>query len=142
MKENWKPAPDYEGYYEVSDQGRVRSLDRVVLQRNPYSDKARKVYKGRILALRHKTGGYLNVKFCVDQKHRELRVHRLVLQAFDPREDWGQCEVNHINNVRDDNRLENLEWSSRSENMKHAYKHGEAVSPLKDPEVRAKRWAK
>lgn len=102
--EIWKPIPNHEGY-EVSNNGNVRTLKN----------------KGRLLTptvLLPK--GYLRVKLCDYGKERKWMVHRLVAMAFMPDFDES-LQVNHINGIRNDNRLENLECCTSSENMQHSY---------------------
>ena len=103
MAEIWKPIPEYSGYkYEVSNLGNVRNL------------------KGHILKpfLIHQ--GYLVVALCSEGKKRNVRVNRLVAEHFVPNPQ-NKTEVNHINGIKTDNRAENLEWATKSENMIHAY---------------------
>lgn len=105
--ENWVPIDGYEGLYEVSDTGMVRSLKRATTS-------------GRVLSQRVGTGGYLNVCLCKDNCKKTFVVHRLVARAFLDNPE-GKPEVNHKNGIRADNRAENLEWVTRSENERHAY---------------------
>lgn len=118
--EQWLPIVGYEGYYEVSDRGRVRSLDREVV----YTDGRVYWYRGKILKCNvNKTNGALMVhlyKGCNRQAHT---VHRLVLNAFCPTSN-NSLEVNHKNGNRADNSLNNLEWCTRQENMKHGFETG------------------
>jgi hypothetical protein len=106
----WKPVKDYEGYYEVSDQGEVRRV---------------KAGKGARLGQRLKPktlrNGYLEVCLAKDTVKTMKLVHRLVAEAF-----LGESElhVNHKNLDKTDNRLSNLEWVTRSENMQHAIENG------------------
>lgn len=69
--------------------------------------------------------GYLEVTIsCYPQKSKRVLVHRLILSTFKPVENMENLQVNHINGIKTDNRLDNLEWCTRSENLKHAYKMG------------------
>ncbi len=107
MNETWKPVVGYENLYEVSDCGRVRSLG----YRNT---RETKVLEGGIDRL-----GYPIVQFRNRGPQKCKRIHRLVAENFlEP--DPLRIYVNHKNGIRSDNRLENLEWCTRSENMIHA----------------------
>lgn len=134
MNESWLPIPGHSGY-EVSDLGRVRSVDRVVQTvRGPWR------YKGKLLdykpsamrrdqADRSDHGGYVMVRF--RYKGPLQYVHRLVLEAF-----VGPCpesmEGCHNNGDKSDNRLENLRWDTRSSNSFDAMKHGTHVALVRD----------
>ena len=115
--ENWKPVPGYEGRYEVSDQGRVRSLPHEV----PVGYGSVRVAKGHLLKPQLMRNGYLQVSLGRKGKHAD--VHRLVALAFVPQVK-GKTEVNHKNLVKTDNRASNLEWVTHQENLQHAHKEG------------------
>lgn len=106
--ENWLPIAGYEGFYEVSDMGNVRSLKR-------------KTTNGKVLAQKNSTGGYPTVCLCKNNQKKSFVVHRLVAIAFIENQ-GNKPEVNHKNGIRTDNRASNLEWVTRSENERHAYK--------------------
>ena len=121
MIETWAPVPGYEDWYEVSDLGRVRSLDRVVYMFK--NDRPlRKL--GRILTP-HPTlrAGHLVLGLSRDNHRWRVSVHRLVLLAF-----VGPCppgmEACHGNGIPTDNRLENLRWDTQSANMLDRVAHG------------------
>ncbi len=109
--EEWRDVPGLEGRYEVSSNGGLRSLDRVIV----YTDGRRGLFKGRTLALARGAGGYLGIAV----KGRRYLVHRLVASAFLPPV-AGKTSVNHRNGDKRDNRLVNLEWCSLAENNRHA----------------------
>ena len=114
MSEEWRPIEGYEGLYEVSSYGRVRSLDRYV--KTCYE--AYKLHKGKILSPAKDKNGYLKVNLCCNGKHNTIRVHKLVAQAFIPNPD-NLPEVNHKDEVKTNNNVDNLEWCDRSYNISY-----------------------
>lgn len=118
--ERWLPVHGFEGRYEVSDLGRVRSLDRVQVK----SDGRTCTIKGRIRSLsRSGRGDYLTVSLKVDGRTVTRFVHRLVAEAFlGPRPPGLECC--HGNGDGHDNRLENLRWGSHGENVQDTVAHG------------------
>lgn len=117
MIEQWKPIPGYEGYYEVSDYGNVKSLARIGKRK----DGTPNPIKEKILKPCVNSNGYYYLNLCKDGNTKNVRVHRLVAISFLNSSD---LQVNHRNGIKTDNRLENLEWVSRSDNSKHAYALG------------------
>lgn len=109
MKEIWKPVPQWEDLYQVSDLGRVASLGGRV-----GSSTLRK-----ILIPRKKKDGYSMFRVSRNGKQSELNLHRTVAKIFIPNPD-NKKEVNHKNGIRDDNRVKNLEWVTPRENQRHA----------------------
>lgn len=108
MKEIFKPVPEFE-MYEVSNLGRIKSFAL-------YPD-------GRILKPSVTRDGYLRTALTKDSKVKHLSIHRLVALAFIPNPE-NKPEVNHINGIKTDNIVDNLEWSTSSENQLHAFKTG------------------
>ena len=103
--EEWRDIPGYDGLYQVSSMGRVKSLPKY------------KCLKERILKEHRDKDGYVSVTLCPNARERKAyRVHRLVAIAFIENIN-GHPEVDHINTVRDDNRVENLRWVTRSANQ-------------------------
>ena len=121
MKEIWKPIEGYEGRYEVSNIGRVRSLDRIISFKssNKYrSFESSYMKKGRILVpVKHKNG-YSVVKI----EGKIIGIHRLVAETF-VQNPYNKQQVNHIDGNKQNNNAENLEWVTQSENTIHAYKN-------------------
>ena len=115
--EIWKSHPDITGI-EVSTLGRVRTLDRVVS-----TERGTWFFKGRILKPSSQKGGYLKVGVKVNDKFISKKVHRLIAQTFIKNPD-NLPEVNHKNCIRDDNRVENIEWCSKSYNRQYREKYG------------------
>lgn len=117
MIEKWAQIEGYEGFYEVSDRGNVRSMDRVVprLKQGVLQQLRRKSAPVR-QNLNHK--GYPEVTISKGAVRQCFRVHRLVAAAFV--KGHTREQVNHINSIRNDNRAENLEWCSCKENIAHA----------------------
>lgn len=113
--EEWKPVVGHEESYEVSDLGRVRSLDREV----PCFNGTRRM-KGRILKPGPNNSGHVTV--AIGQRNSRL-VHTLVLEAFvGPRPEG--CDSLHLNHNPKDNRLSNLKWGTRGENVKADFDRG------------------
>lgn len=113
--EIWLPVVGYEGYYEISNTGKVRSLDRIVKCRNVTALK-----KGKICNFFVRSSEYLSVSLCKDGKAKQYTLHRLLGIHFIPNPD-NKPFINHINGIKTDNRLENLEWSTPKENIQHAW---------------------
>ena len=114
--EIWRDIKGYEGLYQISNLGRVKSLGR-----KSYSNVC---LKDKILnpALECKNG-YKRVCLCKDGKEKRIKVHRLVAQAFIPNPD-NKPIINHKDGNKLNNSVDNLEWISRSDNVKHAYQIG------------------
>lgn len=130
MVEDWVPIPGYVGFYEVSSLGRVRSLTRCVGGR--YGNEMR---KGQIMVARPNHEGYPLVGLRKDGKKRSFAVHVLVLRAF-----IGECppglEARHLNGLRSDARLSNLEWNTKQVNMSDREAHGGTLRGEKSPKAR------
>ncbi|MCP4990740.1 MAG: endodeoxyribonuclease [Colwellia sp.] len=117
--EKWKPVVRYEGLYEVSSFGRIRSITRTVWNSGP---KCFQTIKGCVRKLRN-SNGYLNLTLVKDGVTKVESVHRIVAEAFlDNYSD--SLDVNHKNCIKKDNRVENIEMVTRSQNIKHAWDNG------------------
>ena len=113
MREIWKDVKGYEGLYQVSNLGRVRSLDRTV--NSGIKNNSNVLFKGRILKQYQKRNGYLQVTFTVNSKRKYVGVHRLVAETFIPNPD-NKSQVNHIDENKTNNNVYNLEWCTPKEN--------------------------
>jgi hypothetical protein len=122
IAEAWRPIPGFEGLYEVSDVGRVRSVDRVLT----YADGRRRRYPECILRPAPGSHGYLSVVLCRDGKQRSHCVHALVALAFvGPRPDGPEGdEIRHRDGDHLNNRPGNLAYGTRRENADDAVQHG------------------
>lgn len=112
--EIWKPIEGYEGLYEVSSYGNVRSLDREVNQSNGSIGH----YRGKQLKGEYDNKGYKRFRLSKNNKSRKIFAHRLVANAFIPNP-FNKPFVNHIDETHDNNKVENLEWCTYVENMNH-----------------------
>ncbi|ADE87501.1 HNH endonuclease [Deep-sea thermophilic phage D6E] len=119
LQEIWKPIKGYEGLYEVSNKGRVKSVGRIVHRKDGISY----FKKGSILKPYECTGGYLFVGLLRDGERKLFSVHRLVAEAFLPNPE-NKTQVNHIDGNKKNNDVSNLEWVTEKENVNHAIKHG------------------
>lgn len=130
MCSTWKPVKGYEGYYEVSDAGNVRSIDRAVSCKNGMT----KTLKGRNLAPTvHYANGYCSVMLTKNGKQKRHLVHRIVAEAF-VSNPHGFPEVNHKDENKENNAAENLEWCTHLYNNRYGTKQ-ERLSKLKSRRV-------
>lgn len=115
LMEEWKAAVGYEGFYEVSDQGRVRAC---------FFGNHGQFKPGRMLKLQVSNNGYFRVELNVpDRKPHKRTVHSLVLEAFHgPRPQNN--EARHLDGIRSNNSKNNLAWGTKSENAHDAIRHG------------------
>jgi len=121
MSEVWKDIPGYEGKYQVSDLGRVRSLDREVI----YKDGRIGSYKGQILKPRNVGNGRLGVALTKDFKRKNYKVHILVALTFIGERPKGY-DVCHIDSNPLNNKLNNLRYDTRNQNNIDTYRTGES----------------
>lgn len=103
--ESWKDVKEYEGLYQVSTLGRIKSLK----------------YKKVMLPAKGKDG-YLKICFTKNNKKKTIKIHRIVAENFIPNP-MNLSQVNHIDGNKNNNSVSNLEWCTQSENMQHAFKN-------------------
>lgn len=116
MNERWLAVPGYEGLYEISDHGRVRSLDRRVA----HGRVGYQFFHGLKRKPSKSNSGYLSVRLMRGNTSRGCFVHRLVLSAFSPNSNQESLHVNHKDGDKLRNHLTNLEWMTPSQNSRHA----------------------
>ena len=118
MEEIFKDIIGFEGLYQISNLGNVKSLPKKIVYGRKYS---KTIYlPEKILKPKYDKDGYLRIGLRKNKKTKTLFLHRLIAQAFIPNPQ-NKKQINHINGIKDDNRIENLEWYSPSENIKHSY---------------------
>lgn len=116
MKEIWKNILGYEGYYMVSNTGKIKSLSRKV----SHSFSGTITMKERIMKPKRNKNGYMEVNLIKDSKRKTFKVHRLVAINFLDN-NYNKKEVNHIDGDKTNNLINNLEWVTPSENQIHSY---------------------
>lgn len=117
MEEIWEDIETFSGSYQISNFFRVRSLDRIV--KTGRYDSAYRTIKGKILKEHLFPNGYSYVKLYKNQKQKNEMMHVLIAKHFIENPHNKLC-VNHKNGIKNDNRIENLEWVTHSENNRHA----------------------
>ena len=114
-KEIWKDIPEYEGLYQASNLGNIKSLERKRIDRN-------EILKSKILTKHLKENGYEIVTLCKNRKEVKKYVHRLVALTFISNPN-NYNEINHINENKQDNRVVNLEWCNRKYNCNYGLRN-------------------
>lgn len=117
--EKWVSAIDYEGIYEVSNKGRVRSIDRKIKQ-NKNGTVYERTMKGKVIKQGMLNSGYKVVWLSKQGKVKALTVHRLIMKSFHKQFNNSK-DINHKDGNKTNNNLSNLEWMTRSENVKHSH---------------------
>ena len=117
MNERWKDIEGYEGLYQVSNMGRVKSLSRF------HNNKTVGFMTKDIILSKRPNKEYLCVALYKDKKRKDISIHRLVADAFLPKID-GKDWVNHKDGNKKNNCVQNLEWCTPKENVRHAFSNG------------------
>lgn len=117
--EIWKSVVGYEGLYEVSNFGRVKSLERKI-NKLWNGKEITLINKGRIKNICVDSDGYCVVGFCVNGKSKTLKLHRIISHSFIPNPD-NKPQVNHKDGIKTNNSIENLEWCTNKENIRHSF---------------------
>lgn len=120
MVEIWKDIPEYEGIYEASTLGRIRTCEGKVTFSNRHGIR---YWKQRVLKPKTYESGY-RVTLWKNKQPKDILVHRLVATTFLENLLDSEMTVNHKNGNRFDNRIENLEWLSRADNIRHGFANG------------------
>ena len=126
--EVWKDIRGYEKYYQISNLGRVRSLDRIIKD-----EKNNRTFniKGKIITPTDNGNGYLIIGLRKNGKRNNKYIHRLVAEAFLDKCD-GQEYINHIDFNKKNNNISNLEWCTQKENINYSIKKGRYISGKKE----------
>ena len=120
-KEIWKDIEGYEGLYQVSNFGKIKSLPKFI-NNNSKSKKIGYYSKEKILKPFYNPKGYLLIKLFKNNKNYTKKIHRLVAQAFVPNLN-NLPQVNHKDGNKQNNKVNNLEWCTNKENQIHAWQH-------------------
>ena len=128
--EVWEDIKGYEGLYQVSNMGRVKSLERTVTRKNG----RRQTIQERILNPKTERNGYLRIELCNGSgKKKSFLVHRLVCEAFHENTENNKPCVNHIDENKANNTASNLEWCTYKENLNHGTRSARSAKALSKP---------
>lgn len=120
MNEEWRDITNYEGYYQVSSFGNVRSVERTILRSNGIKQHCKSVI---LKPFQGKTCNYLSVQLSKDNHTEKFMIHRLVAYMFLGLRSESDLEVNHIDGNRYNNKLDNLEIVTHQQNIDHSIIH-------------------
>lgn len=140
MEEIWKDIVGYEGFYQVSNLGRVRSLDRYIEVTNKRGTLYRRPIKGKLLSLNSTDDDYISVALTKDNITIFPSIHRLVAQAFIPNPD-NLPMVNHKDESRTNNCVDNLEWCTAKYNSNYGMRR-ERISKSLSGRILSDEWCR
>lgn len=133
MNEEWKDVKGYKGLYQISNFGKIRSLDRIVKTKG----EGKKLIKGVYLYPSLDKNGYIKCTLSKDDKRKHLRLHRIVADHFIEKNKNHNLTVNHKDGNKLNNNSLNLEWCTSIENINHAFKIGlRSSSGEKNPKAK------
>ncbi|MCC4492048.1 endonuclease [Limosilactobacillus reuteri] len=128
--EEWKDIKDYEGYYQISNFGHVRSVDRIVKSKGNSTQQR----KGQILRPNKNRYGYLKVVLQKQGKSKTKSIHRLVATAFIPNPN-NFSQINHIDECKTNNHADNLEWCTAKYNSNYGTRIGRVAKSKSRPVI-------
>ena len=131
MDDIWKDVVGYEGYYQVSNLGRVRSLDVEIINKNNFKS----IHRGRMMKIYNNPKGYSGLTLCKNQRKKFCLVHRLVADAFIPNPN-NLPQINHIDENAHNNKADNLEWCTQSYNNNY----GNHNKKLSETQINNRPW--
>lgn len=138
QSEIWKPIRGYEGSYEVSNLGNVRSLDRKYRGSNQFGSSFIFTKKGKLLKPKKRKDGYLSVALCNKQKAKHISIHRLVALTFLSNPN-NYPVINHKDEDKTNNNVNNLEWCTQSYNINYGSRNEKAAEKLRNI-IKDKKW--
>lgn len=131
----WKNIKGYEGWYQVSNTGKIRSMDRTITYWNKkYNCFVNQKTKGKIIKPTDNGSGYLTVHLRVNKHRKMFYIHRLVAETF-LINDENKKEINHKDYNKYNNNVDNLEWVTRQENVNHSVKHMKKQKNVVNPKT-------